>query len=130
MKPLDLVLDTHVLMWLLHDDPRCPAAVHAAIGDRDSTVTISVASWTELAIKTSLGKLDFPIADARQLFRDHDYLELPIRYEHAIELASLPLHHRDPFDRILIAQARVEELTLVTADRALASYDVPIIGLD
>lgn len=127
---VDILLDTHMVIWLLDDPERVPPVVRAAVEGADSTASISAASWFEMAVKVATGKLKLKLETAHARMRRLGVLDLPIRVDHAIELAKLPLHHRDPFDRLLVAQARVEEMTLVTVDRQLADYDVPIIGLE
>ena len=117
-----LLADTHVLIWWLSDSPELPAAMREAIVGPRNEVVASVASLIEIAVKRSLGKL-------RIRALDRDFLEtqgvdiLPITAEHASALEDLPWHHRDPFDRILVAQAKVEDLVFLTADRKLADYD-------
>ena len=117
-----LLADTHVLIWWLSDSPELPAAMREAIAGPRNEVVASVASLIEIAVKRSLGKL-------RIRALDRDFLEsqgvdiLPITAEHASALEDLPWHHRDPFDRILVAQAKVEDLVFLTADRKLADYD-------
>jgi PIN domain nuclease of toxin-antitoxin system len=117
-----LLADTHVLIWWLDDSRELPTPMRDAIaGDRNEVVA-SVASLVEVAVKRSLGKL-------RIRALDRDFLEgqgvniLPITAEHASALEDLPLHHRDPFDRILVAQAQVEDLVFLTVDRQLNDYD-------
>jgi PIN domain nuclease of toxin-antitoxin system len=119
----DLLLDTQVLVWMAADDPRWHEAIGDALADSGSTVSISTISWFELAIKNRLGKLDIPIAPLRRRLLSTDYLELPISGNHAEQLELLPLHHRDPFDRMLIAQAISEEMTIVATDAAFRQYE-------
>ncbi len=124
---MKLLLDSHVLLWFLDGGSRLSEASLAAIVEPDNDVQISVASLWKLSIKQSIGKLT--VAGA---LREHtalqSFAELPVLGEHAVAVRDLPLHHRDPFDRLLIAQARCEGLTLVTSDRAFAAYDVPILA--
>lgn len=121
-----LLLDTHIVLWwaanarLLRDDIR--TAIQVA-----DDVYISAASVWEAEIKRSQGKLSFPSSFADVLAKN-GFHELPITMEHAEVTAKLPMHHRDPFDRMLVAQALFEGLTLVTADRHLARYGVPTLG--
>jgi PIN domain nuclease of toxin-antitoxin system len=117
-----LLLDTHVWLWWQADDRRLGKGARTAIADA-AAVYVSAASAWEMAIKTALGKLTAPedIADAVD---EGGFRELPIAFRHVQALGDLPLHHRDPFDRILVAQARVDGLTLVTADPALPPYGV------
>ncbi|MGH3978460.1 MAG: type II toxin-antitoxin system VapC family toxin [Pseudonocardiaceae bacterium] len=121
-----LLLDTHVLLWSLQGPERlCPETV-AAITDPSNAVDVSVASLWELSIKQSIGKLTVD-GDLREHVARQSFSELPVLGEHVVAVRQLPLHHRDPFDRLLIAQAQCERLTIVTADRKFASYDVPIL---
>ncbi|MFL6144559.1 MAG: type II toxin-antitoxin system VapC family toxin [Labedaea sp.] len=118
-----LLLDTHVVIWWLAADPRLGAKARDAIADRDGEVFVSAVTSFELATKKTLGKLDAPDDLAEQL-EANAFEELPVTIAHGWEAGRLPLHHKDPFDRLLIAQARCEGLTLVTADQMLRSYDV------
>ncbi len=121
-----LLLDTHVLLWWLQDASRLSRDARQAISDAGAIVHVSAASVWEAAIKVSVGKLriaaDLPVAIAATGFVD-----LPVAARHAWRVATLPRHHDDPFDRILVAQAGLEELTIVTRDRAFNEYDVPVL---
>ncbi|MGH7727783.1 MAG: type II toxin-antitoxin system VapC family toxin [Vulcanimicrobiaceae bacterium] len=125
---MSLLLDTHVwLWWTSGEERRFPQRVRRRIADPGERVAVSIASLWELAIKASLGRLSVPRSPASyaldQLKRQRfDLLELKVKHLDAV--AALPPHHRDPFDRLLIAQAQVEPLTIVTADRAFRAYDV------
>ncbi|MGH4012645.1 MAG: type II toxin-antitoxin system VapC family toxin [Pseudonocardiaceae bacterium] len=121
-----LLLDSQVVLWSLHRPERLSAETVTAIMDPSNTVDVSVASLWELSIKQSLGKLTVD-GDLREHLVRQCFAELPVLGEHALAARDLPLHHRDPFDRLLIAQARCEGLTLVTADRQFVAYDVPIM---
>ncbi len=121
-----LLLDSHVVLWSLQSPERLPADVVAMITDPVNSVDVSVASLWELAIKQSIGKLTVD-GDLREHLSLQSFSELPVLGEHAIAVRELPIHHRDPFDRLLIAQARCEGLTIVTSDRVFAAYDVPIL---
>lgn len=120
---MSLLLDTHVLLWWLEGDARLGAATTELIAEPHREVMVSAASVWEIAIKQSIGKLELSIDVVEQL-RDQSFGELPVRVVHAVEAGSLPSHHRDPFDRMLVAQARLEDLTIVTADPAIGAYDV------
>ena len=124
-----LLLDTNVVIWWLGESPRLGAAARAAIADPTAEVAVSAVSAAEIAIKTSLGKLRVP-GDLPDRIAANAFVELPLTVRHALALQELPLVHRDPFDRMLIAQARVEGLTLVTADKVMSSYDVPLMAAD
>lgn len=120
-----LLLDTHVLLWQL-DDRKLSAAATEAI-DAATELLFSVVSFAEIGIKIAVGKL----ADRREVYDDllaeGGIRTLGLTPEQGLAVADLPLHHRDPFDRLLISQARNEGLTIVTADRNFAPYDVPVI---
>ena len=122
---MNLLLDTHVLIWW-DEGRRLAAEARRAIADADS-VYVSAASAWEVAIKTGLGRLR-PIRTMEQAVDESGFLELPVTFRHAERVGKLPPHHRDPFDRLLIAQADVEELTLVTRDAVFARYGVAVIG--
>jgi PIN domain nuclease of toxin-antitoxin system len=125
--PRRLLLDTHVWIWWYTDDDRLGRRTRTLIKHAED-VRVSAASAWEMAIKRSLGKLAFdsPIDLGAEIERD-GFIELPITMAHAEATLTLPLAHRDPFDRMLIAQAQTEGLALVTVDDALAHYDVPIV---
>ena len=122
-----LLLDTHVLLWALTDDPSLSAAARAAIVDGRNRVVVSAVSAWEITIKRSLGKLRAP-ADLAEEVAAHRFTPLALSLEHALAVGALPDLHRDPFDRLLVAQAGVEGLTIVTRDRAIARYDVDVLG--
>lgn len=122
-----LLLDTHALLWWLEDHPALSRAAHAAIADRDTTVAVSAASLWEISTKQNLGKLRIPVDDVVGTLTANRLDGLMITPEHAWAAGQLPLHHRDPFDRILIAQAQLEGLTIVTRDPRIARYQVAIL---
>ena len=121
-----LLLDTHVFLWWTGDDPALGPLARAAIADRENLVFVSAATAWEIAVKRASGKLDAP-GDIADWVRQDGFAELAIEIEHAALSAELPNHHRDPFDRLLVAQARSEELTLVTSDPEIMQYDVEIL---
>jgi PIN domain nuclease of toxin-antitoxin system len=118
------LLDTHVLLWWLTDDETLADDVKRII-DTDPRVYVSAASIWEIGIKLSLGKLSLPMPLA-DLLESNDVQDLPVRWIHAAEASALPLLHRDPFDRLLIAQARLEGLTLISRDEVMRRYAVPL----
>lgn len=125
---MKLLLDTHLLLWAAGDPGRLSATATALISEPENELFFSAASLWEIAIKHSLGRPDFKV-DARVLRRgllDNGYSELPIGSEHAVAIGSLPDIHKDPFDRILVAQATVEGITLLTADGLVAQYPGPV----
>lgn len=119
-----VLLDTHVLLWTLGAPERLPRQTVAQLESPETTVYFSAASIWEIAIKASLGKADFPYSPEAiaQAARDTGFAELPVHAEHGAMVARLPLHHRDPFDRLLIAQAQLLPARLITADAALLPY--------
>ena len=122
---MKLLLDTHVILWWQRDDRRLKPAARRAIADAE-TVWVSAASAWEVAIKVGLGRLRLTEPFGVLIAADN-FTELPLTLAHAEALAALPPHHADPFDRMLIAQARVEGATLITHDRALAPYGGAVI---
>lgn len=125
-----LLLDTQVFLWYLSGDPRLPMAFRDAIRDPANQIFLSVASVWEAVIKYSLGKLPLPAPPAEYLPRQreaHGIASLPIDEGSLAHLASLPALHRDPFDRILVAQALQHGLTLVTVDDAVKAYSVALL---
>jgi PIN domain nuclease of toxin-antitoxin system len=124
-----LLLDTHVTLWWALDDRRLGSKARRAIADAGEAY-VSAASIWEMAIKIGLGKLAlvrFEMADLPKLAGKLGFLDLAITAEHAALVAALPSHHADPFDRLLIAQAQLESLVVVTADRQFAAYGVPLL---
>lgn len=123
---MQLLLDTHALIWWLSKDPKLSVRAYKEIANPYNLVFVSAASAWEIAIKKSLKKLEAPDDLAEQIERKK-FQSLPITLEQALTVEKLPLHHQDPFDRILIAQARELNLTIVTRDRKFNSYDVDLI---
>jgi PIN domain nuclease of toxin-antitoxin system len=125
---MKLLLDTHVLLWAAGSPDQLSPDARTLLEDPDNELVFSAASLWEIANKRSLGRADFQV-DARVLRRgllDNGYLELSITSEHAVFIDSLPPIHKDPFDRILVAQATVEGITLLTGDALVAQYPGPI----
>ena len=127
-----LLLDTHVWLSTLASPTRLPAEALARLGDPDNELYLSAASTWEIAIKYALGKLPLPEPPARfvppRLDRD-GVIALPIEHAHTLAVAELPLHHDDPFDRLLIAQDQLEQMTLVTADPKMARNEVDLLAV-
>lgn len=121
-----LLLDTHVLLWWLMEDRKLKANVRAVLAAPENLVFVSAASVWELRIKEGLGKVDLP-ADFEEVLAEQSFEQLSVTAAHAHALRGLPLHHRDPFDRMLVAQSALEGLTIVTHDDALRAYGVPLI---
>lgn len=124
---MSLLLDTHVILWWLTDDSTLSDELKARL-DEDPEVFVSPASIWEVAIKQSIGKLSEPI-DLAEEIRDSGFRELPITSEHAIVAGRLPLLHRDPFDRMLVAQAQCEGLTLASRDLRVLQYQVDLLRI-
>jgi PIN domain nuclease of toxin-antitoxin system len=125
---MKLLLDTHVLLWAAGQPDRLSAAACALLEDPQNALLFSAASLWEVAIKRGLGRADFQV-DARLLRRgllDNGYQELVVTSEHAVTIDGLPPIHKDPFDRILVAQAMVEGITLLTVDPLVAQYPGPV----
>ena len=116
-----LLLDTHIFLWVLAGSPRLRPAARARI-EAANEVFVSAASIWEVAIKVRLGKLTADADAVVAAMAESGFSELPVRAVHAARVASLPAHHDDPFDRLLLAQALSEPLQLLTADRVLAQY--------
>jgi len=120
------LLDTHALLWWLSEPAKLSAKAKAAIADGSHSVYLSTAAVWEMSIKKSLGRLDFPGNLDEVLRKDHIEV-LPIALSHAMAVSDLPAHHQDPFDRMQIAQARIEDLTLITRDATIPQYDVKVL---
>ncbi len=118
-----LLLDTHALLWWLANDPGLKPAARDAIADASSEVFVSAASAWEISIKKALGKLEAPADLERQLELSH-FEPMSITVSHAYAAGALPQHHEDPFDRVLVAQAREEDLVIVTRDPRFELYGV------
>ena len=123
-----LLLDTHLLVWAMGSPQRLPAGLAPMLEDPGQVPVFSVASLWELVIKQALGRPDFSVQPAllRRALLDEGWQELPIEAHHALAVATLPPLHRDPFDRLLLAQANAEGLLLITADKQMAAYPVPV----
>lgn len=125
---MKVLLDTHLLLWAAGQPDRLSADARALIESAENELFFSSASLWEIVIKRGLGRADFKV-DARLLRRgllDNGYSELPVASEHVVAIEGLPPIHKDPFDRVLLAQAQVEGITLLTADPTLAQYPGPV----
>ena len=120
-----LLLDTHALIWALSTPRRLPARVAAALRDPDTDVYVSAVSTWEIAIKSALGKTNADLPAIVSAARAADFDELPVTIAHTARLCVLPAHHCDPFDRLLVAQAQLEGLVLITVDDQILRYQVP-----
>ena len=124
------LLDTHALLWWISDDLRLPQTVRDIISDRNSELYFSAAGCWEIAIKAQLGKITLP--DKPDVFLSdqltlNSILSLPIQSSHALHVFNLPPLHRDPFDRMLVAQAQLENMPIITSDALIALYEVKVI---
>ena len=125
-----VLLDTHAVLWWLSAPERLPPRALAAMRSPNTEVLFSSVSTAELAVKLGIGRLTLPVPLDRlvsDLFLRDGFTGLPFTHDHALALARLPLHHRDPFDRMLVAQASAEAVPIVTADAALQQYAVTIL---
>lgn len=126
---MKLLLDTHIALWAVSDDPRLSLKARELITTPRNLIWVSAVSIWEIAIKHSLGRGDMPIsgAEALEYFRQSGYRMLPVSPEHAAAVEALPAHHQDPFDRLLVAQSLAEPLRLLTHDTAVARYSDAVI---
>ena len=122
------LLDTHAMLWYLRDSPELSASAHSLI-DKAEYVAVSIASFWEIAIKQSIGKMQFcmTIPELASLCLDRDIQVLPIQSVVLEQIKSLPKIHGDPFDRLIIAQAQIGKMTIITRDRMIPQYPVPTI---
>jgi PIN domain nuclease of toxin-antitoxin system len=121
-----LLLDANAFFWWVTDSPRLTQVACNAVGDNTNEILVGVGALWELGIKRSLGKLHFPF-DFETVLRDEGFGVLHIGFAHLRALHALPQHHRDPFDRMLIAQAQAESIPIVTGDRNFTAYEVAIL---
>jgi len=126
---VNILLDTHVALWAITDDARLKVRARKLIAAPQSQVWVSVASLWEIAIKHALGRGDMPVSADRasRYFLDSGYELLAIDAEHVLQLAHLPAHHQDPFDRLIVAQALVEPMKLLTHDKTVARYSDTVV---
>lgn len=120
---MKVLLDTHILLWWMTGSPQLAESAALLIADTSNTIFVSAASVWELRIKESLGKISLP-ANFLETLEEESFENLSITMRHADQVARLPLLHRDPFDRILVAQAQLDGLTLITKDEILSKYPV------
>ncbi len=123
-----LLLDTHAFIWACGEPAKLPSAARTAIAAAENDIFVSAASAWEIAIKRALGRVEFPLERFDELLTDMGMEPLAMTAAHAIAAGNLPRHHDDPFDRMLIAQATIERLSLVTVDRIFPKYDVYLFG--
>ena len=121
-----VLLDTHALLWWLEDDPRLGAGARQTIAEAD--IAVSIVTFWEIAVKHGLGKLAIAPEPVAHAVDRSGFAMLDLARHHCFALARLPLHHRDPFDRMLIAQAQSERMPVLTSDRRFAAYDVALLA--
>ena len=128
---MNLLLDTHIVLWASAAKSKLPQKAAHLLGTGDHTLWVSAATFWEVAIKRSLNKPDFQIdaAPLRAGLLRNGYFELAIDGTHALEVARLPMHHTDPFDRLLVAQAKCEGMMLLTSDRGLSVYGDNVLAV-
>jgi len=125
---MNLLLDTHILLWWLDDHALLPVNAREAIADPDNVIILSAAVILEIRIKQGIGKLEIA-PNFYNVIKEQGFEMLAITSDHAYAVGDLPTHHRDPFDRILIAQAMLEGFTLVTHDAIFNKYPIPVLGV-
>jgi PIN domain nuclease of toxin-antitoxin system len=123
-----LLLDTNALLWALTNGPRI-APVRELLIDDENEVFVSTISWWEIAIKTRIGKLDADLPELRTTALESGFVELPLLGSHAEMLATMPRHHNDPFDHMLVAQAMAEPMRLITGDAVLSQYTPLVLSI-
>jgi PIN domain nuclease of toxin-antitoxin system len=123
---LQLLVDAHALIWWTISPEKLSIRARQALSDPRNGVVVSIATFWEIAIKRSIGKLNYA-SDLEATLEDEGFGLLPLTFEHLRQLEALPLHHRDPFDRMLAAQAIADGFAIITADRRIAQYGPPIL---
>lgn len=121
------LLDTHALLWWLSDNPKLSLEARKIIADSSNLIFVSAVSVWEISIKKALGKLQAP-DNLEEVIQANNFLPQVIIFAHALEAGALPQYHLDPFDRMLIAQARIEQMTIITRDEKFPQYDVSIVS--
>jgi len=127
---MKVLLDTHTFLWWITDDPKLSLRVRGIISDGENEIFISAATGWEIAIKSQIGRLRLPDEPQRFILEQlkiNGMKSLPIEMRHALHISTLPTYHQDPFDRILIAQAQMEDLPVLSADQEIGKYEVTII---
>ncbi|MBN1523469.1 MAG: type II toxin-antitoxin system VapC family toxin [Spirochaetales bacterium] len=123
---MNLLLDTHIILWWLDDDPLLSEKYRQAVSDTENVCLVSAASIWEISIKSAIGKLEIP-KNYIGILKEQGFFELPVLWEHADKARHLPFHHTDPFDRMLVAQAMIDGLTILTIDKTIPQYKVQIL---
>ena len=123
---MNVLLDTHTFIWWLNDSRKLSERARRVISDSNNRIFVSHATQWEIAIKSAIGRLTFPVEKLEQEVEGNGFELLSLNTQHIMQIAHLPMYHRDPFDRLLIAQAQNESLTLLSRDEMFASYDVSL----
>ena len=123
---MNLILETHIILWWLDNNDTLPERYFKAISDSNNICFISSATIWEISIKSGLGKLEIP-DNLTDILQKEGFSELPVSWNHAAMVRQLPLYHKDPFDRLIIAQTIVEDFTLLTVDKIIPEYGVTIL---
>ena len=123
---MNLFLDTHIVLWWLDDSPYLSDAERNAIADPGNLIVVSAVVIWEIRIKQALGKLEIP-SSFYSVIKEQGFELLPVSANHAYAAGGLPMHHRDPFDRMIIAQAELEKLCVITRDKIFKKYDISIL---
>ncbi len=121
------LIDTHILLWWLNNDKRLSSQVSGILSDANNEIYVSIVSPWEIGVKVRINKLPLQTT-LEEVFENIEFAMLPISLEHVVTFSKLPLHHKDPFDRMLIAQAQVENLTFITSDPKIKQYDIPVLS--
>lgn len=126
---MDILLDTHVFIWFSQDFSELSEKAKYIIRDPENPCYVSIVTFWEMAIKISLDRLEvkYPLTEVLDICSDNGIKLLPLKFAHVLRIRNLPLHHKDPFDRMLIAQCQVENISLITKDETLRKYDIDII---
>jgi PIN domain nuclease of toxin-antitoxin system len=124
---MKFLLDTHILIWSLQNNNNLSQQIRDIVNNIDNEIYVSAASIWEIAIKSSINKLNLSVEKVVETLHDSDYFSLPITFSHAAKITQLPYYHNDPFDRILIAQTLVEKLTFITHDHKIKQYNIPLL---
>ena len=125
---MDLILDTHIILWWMDDNDLLSQKYRLAIENINNICFVSAVSVWEISIKSAIGKLDIP-DNYLDVLLNQNFKELPVSWQHACKVRHLPMHHEDPFDRLLIAQALIEDLTILSVDKIIPEYDVKILSI-
>lgn len=124
---MNYLLDTHAFMWWLSDSKKLSQRARRIISDSNNRIFVSHATQWEIVIKSAIGRLVFPVDRLELEVEENGFELLSLNTKHIMQITSLPMHHRDPFDRLLIAQAQNESLILLSRDEMFASYDVSLV---